>query len=110
SIGGSAAPSDFESALQLLYQEFTAPNSDRDAFALMKRQLDSAVANRGQAPGQVFGEKLDAINTSNNYTSQPLTAEVAASIDPAKMLAFYKARFANAADFTMFVVGAFQVD
>jgi zinc protease len=110
SISGSAAPADLESALQLLYTEFTSPNSDPQAFALMKRQLEAAVANRGQAPGQVYGERLDAINTSNHYTSQPLTAEVVASLDAAKMLAFYKARFGNAADFTMFMVGAFQVD
>jgi len=110
SMSGSAAPADFESALQLLYQEFTSPNGDAEAFALMKRQLEAAVANRGQAPGQVFGDRLDEINTSNHYTSRPLTAELVASLDPAKMLAFYKARFGSAADFTMFMVGAFQVD
>ena len=109
-IDGSAAPADLETALQLLYQEFRAPNDDPDAFALMKRQLEAAVANRGQSPGQVFGETLDGVNTSQHYTSRPLTADVVASLDRAKMLAFYKDRFSNAADFTMFMVGAFKVD
>ena len=45
-----------------------------------------------------------AINTSNHFTSEPLTAEKLATLDRAKMLAFYKARFANAADFTFFKV------
>jgi zinc protease len=39
-----------------------------------------------------------------------LTRERAASIDRAKMLAFYKSRFSNAADFTFFMVGAFTPD
>ena len=47
---GSAAPAQLETALQLLYQEFTAPGDDAASFALMKRQLEAMVANRGRAP------------------------------------------------------------
>ena len=109
-ISGSAAPAQFETALQLLYQEFTAPGDDPDAFPLLKRQLDAAVANRGRAPMQVFAEKLMQINTGNHYTAQPLTAERIATLDKNKILAFYKQAFSNAADFTLFVVGTFKVD
>ncbi len=109
-IGGSAAPSQLETALQLLHQEFTSPGDDPEAFPLLKRQLEAAVANRGRAPGQIFGEKLAQINTRNHYTSQPLTAERVATLDKNKMTAFYKDRFANAADFTFFMVGAFKID
>lgn len=109
-ISGSAAPADLETALQLLYLDATAPGDDPDAFALMRKQLDAAVANRGRSPGQAFGEKVEAINTSNHYSAEPLTAEAIATLDRTKMLAYYKARFANAADFTLFMVGAFKVD
>jgi zinc protease len=109
-ISGSAAPAQLETALQLLYQTFTAPGDDPDAFALLKRQLDAMLANRGRSPGQVFGEKLSQINSSNHYTSQPLTTERLATLDRAKMMTFYRQRFANAADFTFFMVGAFKVD
>jgi len=109
-ISGSAAPADLETALQLVYQEFLAPNDDADAFALLKRQLEAAIANRGQSPGQAFGEKVEEVNTSSHYMSRPLTADVVAGLDRSKMLGFYRDRFANAADFTMFMVGAFKVD
>ncbi|OFW27329.1 MAG: hypothetical protein A3H97_10795 [Acidobacteria bacterium RIFCSPLOWO2_02_FULL_65_29] len=109
-ISGSAAPGELETALQLLYQSFMAPGDDPDAFALMKRQLEASVANRGQSPGQVFGEKVQQINTSNHYTTLPLTPERVASIDRAKMIEFYRQRFSNAADFTFFMVGAFKPD
>jgi len=109
-LSGSAAPAQLETALQLLYQEFTAPGDDPEAFALLKKQLAAAVANRGRAPGQVFGEKVSQVNTSNHYTSQPLTPERVETLSREKMLAFYRERFANAADFTFFIVGAFKVD
>ena len=109
-IQGNAIPADLETALQLLYERFTAPGDDPDAFAVMKRQLDAMVANRGRSPQQVFGEKLAQVNTSNHYTAQPLTPEKVAALDRSKMVAFYKERFANAADFTFFMVGAFKLD
>ncbi len=109
-ISGSAAPAELETAMQLLYQTFTAPGDDPDAFALMKRQAEASVANRGRSPGQIFGEKVSQVNTSDHFTSQPLTAERVAALDRAKMLTFYRDRFSNAADFTFFMVGAFKLD
>jgi zinc protease len=109
-VSGSAAPAQLETALQLLYQEFTAPGDDAESFALLKKQLEAAVSNRGRAPQQVFGEKLAQVNTSGHYTSQPLTPERVATLSREKMIAFYKERFANAADFSFFMVGAFKLE
>lgn len=109
-FNGSAAPAQLETALQLLYARFTQPGDDPDAFELMKRQLGAFVANRLDDPGTVFGDKVEEINSSNHYTSKPLTPERVSSLDRAKMLSFYKQRFANAADFTFFMVGAFKVE
>jgi zinc protease len=109
-ISGSASPADLETGLQLLYQDFVAPGDDPEQFDVLKRQLQAAIANRGRAPGQVFGEKLEQVNTSSHYTSEPLTAERIGALDRGKMLTFYRQRFSNAADFTFFMVGAFKVD
>ena len=109
-VSGSAAPAQLETALQLLYQEFTAPGDDAESFALLKKQLAAAVANRGRAPGQLFGEKIAQVNTSGHYTAQPLTPERVETLSRDKMIAFYKDRFKNAADFSFFMVGAFKVD
>jgi zinc protease len=109
-ISGSAAPADLETALQLLHEEIAAPGDDPEAFAVLKRQLSASIANRDQSPGRVFGERLALLNSCNHYTSQPLTEERIASLDREKMVSFYRARFANAADFTFFMVGAFNPD
>jgi zinc protease len=109
-IQGSAPPAQLETALQLFHQRFAAPGDDPDAFGLLKRQLDAMVANRGRAPAQVFGEKVSQVNTSNHYTTEPMTAERIATLDREKMVAFYHQLFANAADFSFFMVGAFKTD
>ena len=109
-IQGSAPPAQLETALQLFHQRFVAPGDDPDAFGLLKRQLDAMVANRGRAPAQVFGEKVSQVNTSNHYTTEPMTAERIATLDREKMVAFYHQLFANAADFSFFMVGAFKTD
>jgi zinc protease len=109
-ISGSAAPAQLETGMQLLYQTFMAPGDDPESFALLKRQLEAMLANRGRSPGQVFGEKVSQVNTSNHYTAQPLTADRLATLDREKMMTFYRQRFSNAADFKFFMVGAFKIE
>src|SRR5262249_14355765 len=103
---GSATPKDIETSLQLMYLSFTAANHDPDAFELMKRRLRANLANQGQSPGAVFGERLRLLNTSNHYTARAMKVEDVDALDQAKMEAFYKSQYANAADFTFFFVGA----
>jgi zinc protease len=107
---GSAAPVQLETALQLMYARFTEPGDDPEAFELMKRQLTAAVANRLDSPEAVFSDKLEEVNTSKHYTSLPLTTARINALDRAKMVSFYKDRFANAADFRFYMVGAFKID
>jgi zinc protease len=109
-ISGSSTPANLETALQLLHLEFTAPGDDPEAFALIKKQLEAAYLNRDRNPGLLFGEKLSEVNTSRHYTAAPLTLDRIAKLDRAAMMRFYKERFANAADFSFFMVGAFKVD
>jgi zinc protease len=109
-VSGSATPKDLETALQLAYLDFTAPNGDRAAFELMKRRLEASLVNREQNPGSVFGDRLRSINTMDHYSARPLKGEDIGKLDPESMLSYYRARFANAADFTFFFVGAFKVD
>jgi zinc protease len=107
---GSSTPKDLETSLQLLYLDFTAANHDPEAFELMKRRLRANLANQGQSPGAVFGERVRLVNTVNSYTARSMKPEDVDALDQAKMEAFYKSQYANAADFTFFFVGAFDVD
>ena len=109
-VSGGATPKDIETALQLMYLSFTAANHDPDAFELMKRRLRANLANQGQSPGAVFGERVRLLNTSNHYTARAMKVEDVDALDQPTIEAFYKSKFANAADFTFFFVGAFDVE
>jgi zinc protease len=110
-LSGSASPKDLETALQLAYMQFTAPNTDvTAAFNLMRQRLEANLANQAQNPGSVFGERVRRINTMDHYSSKPLRLEDVPGLNADRMLAFYRERFSNAADFTWFFVGAFNVD
>ncbi len=109
-VSGNATPRDLETALQLNYLLLTAPNKDPEAFLLMRRRLEAALANQAQNPGSVFGERVRAVNTMDHYAARPIQLEDLPKLDPQRMQAYFDARFANAADFTFFFVGAFKVD
>lgn len=109
-ISGSARPADLETGLQLLHLSFTKPGNEDEAFANIRKQLDSVYANREQNPNLLFGEKVGEVNTGGNYTAAPITRERLATLDRDAMAAFYRERFSNAADFTFLMVGAFTID
>lgn len=109
-INGQASPRDLETALQLNYLAFTAPNLTRDAFDLLKRRVGSALENQAQNPAYVFNERVEQVNTSDHYSADALTSAAVQQLDLEAMTRFYRQRFANAADFTYFIVGAFSVD
>ncbi|MGE0446934.1 MAG: M16 family metallopeptidase [Vicinamibacterales bacterium] len=109
-VSGSASPRDLETAFQLLYLNFTSPDMTPEGFELMQRRLRAAVANQAQNPGSVFGERARCINTMDHYSCRPLTLADIDRLDAGRMAEFYKARFANAADFTFFIAGAFEIE
>ncbi len=109
-VNGSSTPKDLETALQLNYLAHTAPNMTPDVLELIKRRLAGSLQNRDQNPRAVFGEKVEQINSSNHYSAAALTMADLPLLNVDTMKSFYNARFANAADFTYFFVGAFTVD
>jgi zinc protease len=109
-MSGNTTPRDLETAMQLLYLQFTAPNRDPNAFELMKQRLEASLANQAQSPGAVFGERVRCVNTVNHYTCRSLKLEDIPKLDPERMYAFHRQLYANAADFTFFFLGAFKVD
>ena len=109
-VNGSSTPKDFETALQMTFLAFTAPNRDNAALDLMKRRLEANLVNQGQSPGAVFGERLRFVNTNGHYSARTVKVPDLATLDAGRMFDFYTARFGNAADFTFFFVGSFKVD
>src|SRR5580765_567903 len=106
-MAGGSTPQDLEQMFQLLHLRFTQPRADQTAFAAMVLQAKGLLANQMASPDFVFEQTIDATLSGNSLRRQP---ETPATVDrwslPAS-LAFYKARFADASNFTFVFVGSF---
>jgi zinc protease len=107
---GGSAPRDLEAMFQLLYLRFTAPRADPRAFAAMKAQALSALADQSASPDALFGQTLASTLSANHPRRQPESPETVAKWDLDQSLAFYRARFADAANFTFVFVGSFTLE
>jgi len=104
---GDSTPQDLETMFQLLYLRFTQPRADSTAFAAAASQARALLANQMASPDVVFNQAIIAALSGNNARLQPLTPATVDQWDLDKSLAFYKARFADASNFTFVFVGSF---
>jgi len=109
-MGGGSTPQDLETMFQLIYLRFTQPRADPTAFNAVASQAKALLANRMASPDVVFDQTLGAVLSGNSPRRAPETPETVERWDLAKSMAFYKARFADASNFTFVFVGSFTVD
>jgi zinc protease len=106
-MGGGSTPQDLETMFQLIYLRFTQPRADPTAFAAMASQARALLANQMASPDVVFRQTIDAAIDGNIPRRQPETPATVDRWDLNKSMAFYKARFADASNFTFVFVGSF---
>jgi zinc protease len=104
---GGSTPEDLETMFQMLYLRFTQPRADPVAFAAMASQARGLLENQMASPDVVFDQVIDSALSGNSPRRQPETAATVDQWNLAKSLAFYKARFADASNFTFVFVGSF---
>jgi zinc protease len=108
-LAGGASGKDLETMFQLIYLTFTAPRADPVAFRVLTQQLKVALARKDEQPDTAFEEALDAALSQNHFRAQPMTVARVDQMNLDKSLAFYKARFADASNFTFVLVGSFDL-
>jgi zinc protease len=109
-VSGYAMGDSFESALQLLHLYFTSPRKDAEVWKTYISQAQAALTRNANAPGSVYQDTVLAVLGNYNPRSMAATADKlnAASLD--KAYDFYKARFADASNFTFTFTGDFSVN
>jgi zinc protease len=107
---GGSTPQDLETMFQLLYLRFTQPRADSTAFAATASQARALLANQTASPEVVFNQAILAALNGNSPRLRPQTPTTIDQWDLQKSLAFYKARFADAGNFTFVFVGSFTLD
>ncbi|TAE73774.1 MAG: insulinase family protein, partial [Bacteroidetes bacterium] len=108
-MSGESSPKDFETMFQLMNLYFTAPRKDVASFKSFTGKYKGMFKNLSNNPNFYYAEKLGQIMSQNHPRSISVPkAEHFDKIDLDKAFEFYKARFANAANFTFTFVGAFD--
>ena len=107
---GGSAPRDLEAMFQLIHLRFTAPRADATVFAAMKGRALAMLADQAAAPDVLFNQTLASALSGNHPRRQPESSATVAKWNLDTSLAFYKARFADAGNFTFVFVGSFTLD
>jgi zinc protease len=109
-INGITTPADLETALQLVYLEFTQPRKDSVLFANIINNAKESVTNRYADPNNVFADTVSYVMGNYQFRSSPSTIARLDKISMQKAYEIYKERFADASGFTFTFVGNFDVD
>ena len=109
-LGGSAVPEDLESLFQLVYLNFTRPRLDLEAFRTYTKRLSDRLENRTSSPEAVFFDTVQTLVTQDHPRGRPWTEQTLDALNAQDSLRVYRERFADAGDFTFFLVGSFSVE
>ncbi|MBW8768449.1 MAG: insulinase family protein, partial [Gemmatimonadetes bacterium] len=107
-IWGYGAPREVETIFQLLHLHFTAPRADSAAFRRYRERVIAFAAHRQSDPDAVFRDTVAAVVGSHHQRA--LRSRFYDDVDLSRSLAFWNARMANAANFTLVLTGDFTLD
>jgi zinc protease len=109
-INGSCSPKDFETMLQLNYLFFTGIRRDENAFNSYLSRMKNMVKPMRSNPQVIFSDTLSKIVSMNSprVIAIPSDAQLD-QVNLDRLLNIFRDRFADASDFTYFMVGNFKV-
>lgn len=109
-VSGEGTSLDAETLFQLLNMYFTAPRADSAAFrAWLGGQIEHA-RDRAVDPDAAFHDSIAVLLGQHRARSEPPTVASVRRVDERAALAFYRARFGNASNFTVLLVGSLTPD
>jgi zinc protease len=110
-MNGSAVPRDLETMMQLVYLSFTSPRKDSALFSSFVAKQKGVIKNLLSDPENYFSDQYNRIKTQNNPRADVIPTEKDIDqINLGRVFEIYHDRFADASDFTFFIVGSFKTD
>lgn len=105
SVSASCSPKDVETMMQLTYLTFTSPRKDAEAFESYKTRLKAQLKNMELNPDMALNDTIRKALYMNSPRTLRLKENMVDKINYDQILNMYKNRFADASDFTFFIVG-----
>ena len=109
-VYGSASAKDVETMFELVWLRFTSPRVDSAAYKAFANQMKSVLSNQKNQPSSVFSDTIALTMAQHHPRVRVFGPEILDSVDLGRALQLFRERFANAADFTFFMVGSFRPD
>lgn len=109
-ISGTSSDKDIETMFQMMYLRMTANRKDIEAFEANQQQNKALIVASKANPMYALNDSLPALMYPHSMLQRPLHEEEIDQIDYDHVLALYNDRFADASDFTFFLVGSFDMD
>ncbi len=109
-IAGSASPEDIQTMFELIYAFFTAPRQDSTAFQAYQARMRGVIENRSARPETAFSDTIAVTMAQYHHRARPWSLELLDEMDLATSMAVYQDRFADAGDFSFFLVGNFTLE
>ncbi|HEX2395191.1 MAG TPA: insulinase family protein [Bacteroidales bacterium] len=110
-ITGSSVPKDLETMFQLVYLYFTKPRKDTVMFNSIVSLQKSYLKNALSDPETYFSDWFTRAKTQDHPRADVIpTVEEFSKINIDRLYEIYNDRFADASDFTFFIVGSFNQD
>ncbi len=104
-MNGNSSVNDFETMLQLVYLNFTAPRRDDNAYKALINSYRASLGNVASDPRKAFSDSVNIMITNHNPRTVIMSLKTLDLIDQDKALAIYKERFATPAEFTFSFTG-----
>jgi zinc protease len=108
SAESSAELEDLRTMLELVYLSFTGVRADAGTFRAWRERRMEEAQGRRRDPRAAFHEDVELLMAGGHPRFRPTTPETFAHLQLVPMLAAYRARFADASDFTFVIVGNFD--
>jgi zinc protease len=107
-FNGAASPDDIEILFQMVYQYFYNPRVDEEAFTSFKNKQKGIFKNLMSNPEYYFSDRVNKLKYNNHPRVGFPSVEDWDKIDYVKAMEYYNERFADASDFTFFIVGNYD--
>ena len=109
-FNGSSNVSDFETMLKLTYLYFTAPRSNKDAFASYKTKKITELENKNLNPQAIFIDSIRVNLASHNPRARVMTVDMLNEAKLNRIKYIFSDRFSDPGGFTFYFVGNIDTD
>ncbi|MFN8573240.1 MAG: insulinase family protein [Gemmatimonadaceae bacterium] len=109
-LSGSAESGEMEMLFQLAHLYFVAPRADTAGFRRYQRRSLAVAANRASDPNAALEDSIARTVQGKDPMALTRSVDFVERVSLSRALAFWRARTANASNFTVVLVGDFSLE